>query len=76
MISDFVKKTDQLWDETEEWRKTWKHIKPCEEWIETKRIHGRGFCKHFVEARYKKFKQRILKLFEIPETEFKGSVDK
>ncbi|MCL4365484.1 hypothetical protein M1590_04135 [Candidatus Marsarchaeota archaeon] len=65
MSSKFVENAEVLWQETEMWKQTWHHKKPCEEWEQNYRVHGSGFCKHYVNARYKKFGQKIRTLFEL-----------
>jgi hypothetical protein len=69
MQNNFIEKSDQLWKETEEWKKTWKHRKPCKEWEQNEKIHGNGFCKHYVNARYRQFKGKIHSIFELPISE-------
>lgn len=64
MPNSFVLQAQEVLDNVEEWRKTWKHRKPCDEWERNKRMDGVGFCKHYVEARYRKFKDQIDPLFQ------------
>ena len=70
MDSQFVENADKLLKETEEWKKTWKHGKaaPCEEWVANEKLDGIGYCKHYVDARYRKFKVKITPLFELTQS--------
>ena len=67
-MSKLGERLDTLWEETERWKITWQHKKPCKEWEENEKIHGNGFCKHYVDARYKRFKEKIHSAFELPIT--------
>jgi hypothetical protein len=67
MTNNFVDNANTLWKETEEWKNKWQHRKPCRDWKEHEKTHGSGFCKHYVEARYKKYKERIVSLFDLSE---------
>lgn len=67
MPNQFVKNAEDLWQETEQWKKTWQHKKPCREWKQNKKVYGNGYCKHYVDARFRKFKAQISTLFELPE---------
>ena len=51
--------------EEKEWKKTWKHENPCEEWKTYVSIHGIGYCKHYAIARYRSFKREIDALSDI-----------
>ena len=62
--SPFVAQSRLLDAEVESWRKTWKHRNPCEDWKQNEKLWGRGHCKHYANAEYKKFKKEIDSLFE------------
>ena len=69
MGSQFVENADKLLKETEEWKKSWRHSgKPCEEWKANEKLYGKEYCKHYVDARYRKFKGKIKPLFELTQS--------
>lgn len=59
MKKDLLSGAKRLWLETEKWGESWMHEKPCKEWLQQEEIFGKGFCKHYAEARYKQFKGDI-----------------
>jgi hypothetical protein len=65
METKFVADADKVLARIEGWRKTWKHRKPCMDWERSERAEGVGFCKHYVEARHRKFKSQIIPLFQV-----------
>ena len=65
MDSAFVRNSDELWKETEEWRRGWIHQNPCKNWLEHERAHGFGFCQHYAGARYRVFRAKIDMLFKV-----------
>ncbi len=73
-LSRFHEKVVDLDTEEEIWRKTWKHKDPCDEWNLYVRLYGRGFCKHYAQARYIRFKKEIDSLWDIGEWD--GKVNK
>jgi len=50
---------NQINSEISDWRNLWVHKKPCKEWKEHEKIHSKGFCKHLIDARHRKFGKRI-----------------
>ena len=65
MNDNFIAKANDILAETEAWKKSWKHKKPCNKWKENEKVHGSGFCKHYADARYRRFKNKIVPLFEM-----------
>jgi hypothetical protein len=65
MAERFISQAEKVLFETEEWRKTWKHRKPCRDWIQHEQAFGYGFCKHYAQARYRKYKQMIDSIFNL-----------
>jgi hypothetical protein len=65
MNNKFIENADKLLKETEEWKKTWNHKNPCNDWKANENLYGEGFCKHYVNARYRKFRNKIMPLFEM-----------
>ena len=63
-ISNFDKNIEAFLEMEKEWRKTYRHRKPCKEWKEHEKLYGYGFCKHYAKARKKHFSEVIEDIIE------------
>jgi hypothetical protein len=64
-LSRFDEKVDALLEMEKAWRKTYNHRKPCNDWIQHKKLFGYGFCKHYVAARKRHFRTEIEELWNM-----------
>ena len=64
-LSRYNEKVGAILEMEKEWRKNYKHRKPCKDWILHEKTYGYGFCKHYAMARKKHFEREIRALWDI-----------